>query len=118
MIDAVDKLLWDWADWAIRGVSGLGYASSTLEGRLATEGTIIRGTPRSRVPSFAINRRAAEVNTAVNSLRSRWRMAVKARYIMNLSDKDAAAMLGIGVPTYRRDLDLAHAWLAGRFGIP
>lgn len=116
MIDAIDKRLWAWAEWSIRGVTGMGYASSTLEHRLATEGTLIRGTPQSQVPHFRIDRMASDTNAAVMGMRPRWQNAVKARYLMNLNDKDAAMVLQIGIPTYRRDLDLAHAWLAGRLG--
>lgn len=118
MIDQVDVLLWRWAASVHENISGMGYPSKTMEYRLAREGVIIHGTPRGSVPSFKIDHQIMEVGRAVESMRDRWREAIKARYLCGMGDREAAEYLSQSLGTVRRDMDLAHAWLAGRLGIP
>lgn len=115
MIDSVDKRLWSWAEWTHKGVNGLGYASTTTEYRLAREGAVSHSPPCSRVPSFRIDHACADVNQALRDMYPRWAEVVKARYLCGMSDKDGAAFLRVSLGTFRRDLDLVHAYLAGRW---
>lgn len=118
MIDRVDKMLWRWAASVHTTVNGLGYPSATIEYRIMREGEVIRTPPQSSVPSFRIDHELMELNRAVESMRERWRNVIKTRYLCGMGEKDGAAFLGMSVGTFRRDLDLGHAWLAGRLGIP
>lgn len=118
MIDKVDVLLWKWARSVHEAVSGLGFPSATIEYRLARERVIIRTPASSQPPSFRIDHETMEVGRAVESMRERWRETVKARYLCGMGEKEAAEYLNVSVGTFRRDLDLSHAWIAGRMGIP
>jgi len=118
MIDRVDVLLWRWAQATHTEIAGMGYPSKTIEYRIQREGTLIRGTPQSTTPSFRIDHEVMEVDRAVKEMRLRWREVVRARYLAGMGDKQGAEYLKLSPGTFRRDLDLAHAWLGGRLGIP
>lgn len=118
MIDQIDVLLWRWAQSIHTQISGLGYPGTTIEHRMAREGVIVRTQPQSVTPSFKIDHQIMEVSRAVETMREKWRETIKARYLCGMGEKEGAEYLNISVGSFRRNLDLGHAWLAGRLGIP
>jgi hypothetical protein len=111
----LEERLHQWADWYSRGnFYGLGYPSCSMEYRMMTEGVVTRNTRPKPLPS---NEAAEEIEKLVKEMteyNQTMANALRWQYFLPGSLRSKAAKLDISHSHFKRYVDMAHQWLAGR----
>lgn len=113
MIGWVDDRLHEWARWAVRMQSNLGYPTRSVEGRLMEEGAAAASKGSGPPPMVECPPHIDNVERAVAGMPEHLRVTVKAKYMELGTDKQKAKALRLTERTYRGRIDQAHHWIAG-----
>lgn len=109
MIASIDDQLVDWYQWQESlASSGIGFPGDYSFPRQCS------GLPaRSICPEVMVPRRLVPIDRAMRVIRPEYRPALDARYQISGNDRKRAEAAGKTIGSYRRQVDLAHAWLDG-----
>jgi DNA-directed RNA polymerase specialized sigma24 family protein len=94
----IRALLWDWAEYTLEPVVGLGYPSRTIEGRIGIdkEDASPTGFVRPFSPRYNGNRASSKVNEAIAQLNKEKRAIVYAIYLERMNQNEIMESMGIG----------------------
>jgi len=108
--------LQSWAEYYVSPIHGLSYSPSTVEARLMEygSGASQSGKPSATVLRYMPHLTASETDIAISSMPSEWGNAIKYRYVEQVTQKQAAEMMGLKERKYAYTLRDAHVYLAAK----
>ena len=106
----LDRLLDRWREWSQSNCTGMGFKNRTIEHQLMIEGAVTRATG-----SHVIEDPACEIlDSAISKMPPQMKKVVKLKYLFGWTNKDAAKVMHMSVPTYKQLSFRCRSWLCGK----
>ena len=105
----LENLLDRWRDWSSDGAR-TGFKTRTIEHQLMIEGAVTR-TTGSHVKE---DPECERLDAAISAMPLNMHKAIKLKYLFGWTNKDAAKVFKMAIPTYNQLMQRCRAWLCGK----